>query len=316
VNTPRHPPQLKLPQHQEEPSPSELAAARKQQAAKITSSSKLTQSGLRPNEERPSPSELAAAKRKAELKSNLHAKLSNSLEQRKQAEQEFERLTKEKTKRQAENAEAVNKQQQSWDTCPDNWKTVVDENGERVKRPALKALMEQIHKGTFRGVYSSTNVFQERAPAAVLNQGSPNATKSERIASSKEKGAMEAAEKEKENARVENTGLHTRPADWAAYANRSHQTQYATPASSVVPTSAVAVRTSVVQRRVNHSVQTTSSAAPGTSRVQNHPVDMSMAVVRRGDNRFSGPVSPVFPVLQGDDPLEAFEVWAAQNFRH
>jgi len=201
---------------------------------------------------------------------------------------------------------------QSWDTCPDNYRTVVDENGERIKRPAFKALMKSLADGTFRGIGPS--VPPEALQASEISALPP--TTGQQKASKPEKEIPQEEHMTKEKPGM-SSGVPGRKIATGQLTQHVIRTPIMLPANSnfVRPSATTALQTAKSNPRQNHL------ASPLNSGTRTTMFDTTMALAPRengNENRRPSHMSassPSAPTIRFDAPIEAYERWAAQNFR-
>jgi hypothetical protein len=257
----------------------------------------------------PSAAELAAAKKQAELKATIHAKLAESLKQRKELDDEGAKVIANFQERKARRVEEEEVKRQTWDTCPNNWGTLVDENGERIKRPAYKALMKKLAEGNFPDV-DPTAAPKIPAPSKMFAPPPPN---SQRKVSCPETEASKEARAVKgdsgmgfaDTRRTEQLAQSTNRVPSMAPANSNFRRP-----------SAGTLHQATTNNRTQHN-----TASPATYNTRISQTGMSIAVVQQEpmiENTRPGQMvvaAPRAPTIRFDAPIEAFEQWAAQNFR-
>jgi hypothetical protein len=210
--------------------------------------------------------------------------------------------------RQARRVAEEEVKRQTWDTCPNNWGTLVDENGERIKRPAYKALMKKLAEGNFPGV-------DPAAPPKVPQPSKINALPPTPGQHKVSKPEEEASKEERLGKGQFSMGIvATRRTQQLA--QHTSRTPSMVPANSKYGRSSSATALQSTNNRAQHK-----SASPATYNTRAAMAPMTMAVVQREpmiENTRPGQTvvaAPRAPTIRFDAPIEAFERWAAQNFR-
>lgn len=183
-----------------------------------------------------------------------------------------------------------------WDTCPDNWKTDVDENGKRIHRPAFRALLKKLAAGTFPGI----------DPAAAQQVLQPSKVPKSEGQAWKQEGVMEGQP------------------SMAVVAQRPTQLPQPTARlPSMVPAISNSSRPSTASalRATSSSFVPRNPASSAINNTRHAQTGMSMAVVQQQPMTENirpvqmATAAPSLPTIRFDATIEDYERWGAENFK-